>query len=117
MTGPTTSIAIFPMLRSGALEIFSGALIIGLGRFQGALLIEPRDEGWFQSHSLIEAIWPTVEQANAQAPRYARITRSMIVVADTSKRFERAGRGIVIRGMTVEKFAPETEVLYSEQTV
>ena len=65
----------------------SGAVIIGLGGIQPALLVEVRDEGGKQTHSLIEAIWPTIEQANAQAPDHARVTRSIIAV---SSRYQQA---------------------------
>ncbi|MCJ1280743.1 hypothetical protein MMC26_000060 [Xylographa opegraphella] len=90
-----------------------GAVIVGQGRFQAALLVEPRDKGEIQEEALIEAIWPTVEQANAQAPEHARVTRSMIAVAHPTKPFERAGKGTVIRKLTAEKFAPEIQRLYS----
>ena len=91
----------------------SGAIIVGQSRFQAALLVEPRDKGDTQAKSLIEAIWPTVEQANAQAPEHARVIRSMIAVANAKKPFERAGKGTVIRKLTAEKFASEVEMLYS----
>ena len=93
----------------------SGAIIVGQGRFQAALLVEPKDNGNIQEDSLIEAIWPTVEQANAQAPEHARVTRSMIAVANAKKPFERAAKGTVIRKLTAEKFASEVERLYSGQ--
>ena len=95
----------------------SGVVIVGLGGIQPALLIEVRDEGGKQTHSLIEAILPTVEQANAQAPDYARVTRSMIAVADTNKRFDRAGKGTVIRKLAAEKFTCEIEALYTEENL
>ena len=93
--------------------LVSGAVIVGQGRFQAALIVEPKDESETQKSSLVEAIWSTVEQANAQAPGHARVTRSMVTVADTNKRFERAGKGTVMRKLTTEKFAAEMEALYS----
>ncbi len=93
--------------------LVSGAIIVGQGRFQAALIVEPKDESETQKSSLVEAIWSTVEQANAQAPGHARVTRSMVTVADTNKRFERAGKGTVMRKLTTEKFAAEMEALYS----
>ena len=94
-------------------QLLSGAVIVGLARFQPALLVEPRDGVDIPTETLVEEIWPTVEQANSQAPGHARVIRSMIAVANGSKRFERAGKGTVIRKMTAEKFAPELEALYS----
>ena len=94
-------------------QLLSGAVIVGLARFQPAVLVELRDGVDIPTETVIEEIWPTVEQANAQAPGHARVIRSMIAVANGAKRFERAGKGTVIRKMTAEKFAPELEALYS----
>ena len=94
-------------------SLVSGAVIVGRGRFQAALIVEPKEESEIQTISLVEAIWPTVKQANAQAPGHARVTRSTVTVADTNKRFERAGKGTVIRKLTTEQFAAEVEALYS----
>ncbi len=94
-------------------HLLSGAVIVGLGRFQPALLVELRDGVDIRTDAVIDDIWPTVQQANAQAPGHARVIRSMIAVAST-KRFERAGKGTVVRKLTADKFEPEIEALYSE---
>ena len=95
-------------------HLLSAALIVGFGRFQAALLIEPKIESGIEKDSLIKAVWPTIETANAQAPGHARIIRSMIAVANSNKRFERASKGTVVRKATTEKFVPEIEALYSK---
>lgn len=92
--------------------LLSGVLVIGQGRFQAALLVEPKDSG-ISKDFLIEKIWPTIEQANLQAPGHARIIRSMIAVINADQSFERAGKGTIIRRMTAEKFASEVDKLYS----
>ena len=97
-------------------HLLSGAVIVGLARFQPALLVELRDGVDLQPETAIKDIWPTVQQANAQAPGHARVIRSMIAVA-TTKRFERAGKGTVMRRMTAEKFELEIESLYSEHNL
>lgn len=98
-------------------HLLSGAIIVGLAKFHPALLLELRDGVSLQSKAVIEDIWPTVEQANGQAPGHARIIRSMIAVANATKRFERAGKGTVIRKMTAEKFESEIEAMYSENNI
>ena len=94
-------------------HLLSAALIVGLGKFQVALLLEPRAESGVDTESLIDSVWPMVEGANTQAPGHGRIIRSMIAVANTSKRFVRAGKGTVVRKMTAQMFATEIENLYS----
>ncbi|KAL8650254.1 MAG: hypothetical protein Q9226_005223 [Calogaya cf. arnoldii] len=92
--------------------LVSAALIIGQGRFQAALLIEPVKTDKSES-SLIDELWLTIEKANGQAQSHGRIIRTMIAVADLSKPFERAGKGTVVRKLTAEKYAAEIETLYS----
>lgn len=92
--------------------LLSGVLIIGQGRFQAALLVEPKDFGMSKDF-LIEKIWPTIEQANLQAPSHARIIMSMIAVTNADQSFERAGKGTIIRKKTAEKLASEVDKLYS----
>ena len=93
--------------------LLSGAVIVGLARFQPALLVEVRDGVVLPTETVVEGIWPIVQQANAQAPGHARVIRSMIAVA-TTKRFERTGKGTIIRKLAAEKFELEIEALYSE---
>ncbi|KAL8721404.1 MAG: hypothetical protein Q9225_001919 [Loekoesia sp. 1 TL-2023] len=92
--------------------LVSAALIVGQGRFQAALLIEPVRTDKSQS-TLIEELWPTVEKANAQAQSHGRIIRTMIAIADPSKSFERAGKGTVVRKLTAERFSEDIAALYS----
>ena len=94
--------------------LLTGALIVGQGKFQAALLVESK-ESEMEKTALVEAIWPLVEQANQEAPGQARITKSMIAVSDPSKPFERAAKGTIVRKMTAEKYAAEIEALYTEQ--
>ncbi len=98
-------------------HLLSGAVIVGLARFQPALLVELRDGINMSAEAVIEDIWPTVERANTEAPGHARIIPSMMAVANATKRFERAGKGTVIRKMTAEKFEQEIEALYSEDNL
>ena len=94
-------------------RLLSGAIVVGLAKFQPALIVEIRDGIELSIESVIEDIWPTVQQANAQAPGHARIIQSMIAVT-TIKRFERAAKGTIIRRLTAEKFKLEIDALYSE---
>ncbi|KAL8666375.1 MAG: hypothetical protein Q9168_007490, partial [Polycauliona sp. 1 TL-2023] len=96
--------------------LVSAALVVGQGRFQAALLVEPVNTDKSES-SLIDEIWPTIENANAQAQGHGRIIRTMIVLAEPSKPFERAGKGTVVRKLTVAKYEAEIEALYSDDRV
>ncbi|KAI9669661.1 MAG: putative secondary metabolism biosynthetic enzyme [Alyxoria varia] len=95
----------------------SGTLIIGHGRPQPALIVEPK-RAYFEdggsAQSLIQEIWPFVESANREAPSYMKIVRSMIIVAGSDKPFIRAPKGTVVRKSTAEQFQSEIEALYTD---
>ncbi|CAJ2500366.1 Uu.00g032190.m01.CDS01 [Anthostomella pinea] len=102
-----TQIAAHPLL--------AGALITGQGYPQPSLLLEPKDHSRDLT-SLVGEVWPTVEQANADVPRQGRITRGMILVTTSSKPFERAAKGTVIRSTTAKKYEQEIAQLYADET-
>ncbi|KAF3049355.1 putative secondary metabolism biosynthetic enzyme [Didymella keratinophila] len=97
--------------------LVKGAVVVGQGKFQAGLLIEPE---WSQASSqdpsvLIDQIWTMVEQANREAPAHARIYQSKIAVAKQEKPFIRAAKGSIIRLQTVEAFKAEIEALYADE--
>ncbi|KAI4701882.1 putative NRPS-like protein biosynthetic cluster [Alternaria sp. Ai002NY15] len=94
-----------------------GALVVGSGKFQAGLLIEPEwsRAGTQDPSALIDHIWPMVEQANREAPAHARIYQTKVTVAKDQKPFIRAGKGSTIRLQTVAAFKDEIEALYADE--
>ena len=90
----------------------SGALVIGQGRFQAALLIEAKS-GVPDKSSLKSSIWPLVEEGNSKLPSQGRISKFKILIADSNKPFQRAGKGTVVRKLTEKDFATEIHELYN----
>ncbi|KAH8433484.1 uncharacterized protein LDX57_011118 [Aspergillus melleus] len=94
------------------------ALVAGNQRFEACLLIEPATTealGDAAKAELIEAIWPAVEEANAQCPAHARVSRSKILVLDAAKPMLRAGKGTVQRAGTIQLYQDEINALYEER--
>lgn len=90
-----------------------GAIVIGQGRFQAALILElnrPVD-----SEAFIEEIWPRVEKANEMVAAHGRVWKSKIAFAKEGKAFARAPKGSMIRRKTNDIFADEIEALYSNE--
>jgi thioester reductase-like protein/aryl carrier-like protein len=93
------------------------ALVSGNQRFEACLLVEPATTGTLSDldkRDLIEKIWPTVEEANAQCPAHARVSKSKILVLDPEKPMPRASKGTVQRSRTLQLYAEEIDALYSE---
>ncbi|KAF2650921.1 hypothetical protein K491DRAFT_782258 [Lophiostoma macrostomum CBS 122681] len=105
-----------PVNMEGAIvghPLIRGALVVGTGRFQTTLLVEPRPDLKISSEQLIEEIWPTVEHANTLGPAHGRIFRSKVLVATPDKPFVRAGKGTVIRGQTTRLYEAEIDAMYT----
>lgn len=96
----------------------SAALVIGAQRFQAALLIEPITNGEAmgptERAAFIERIWPTVDDANKDAPSHARIMKSHILFTQPQRPVLRAGKGTIQRAGTLKSYAKEINALYRD---
>ncbi|KAK3174025.1 putative NRPS-like protein biosynthetic cluster [Lepraria neglecta] len=96
----------------------SAALVVGAQRFQAALLIEPiatiKALDPAERAAFIERIWPTVEEANKDAPSHARLMNSHILFTTPQKPMLRAGKGTVQRSGTLKSYASEIDALYRD---
>ncbi|KAL8724361.1 MAG: hypothetical protein Q9166_007997 [cf. Caloplaca sp. 2 TL-2023] len=93
--------------------LLSGAVVIGQGRFQPALLVETKEEVLTRS-GFLEQLWPAVEEANALVPGQGRVIRSRILLASKEKPFVRAAKGTIVRNLTEVAYKDEIEALYKE---
>ncbi|KAH8665697.1 putative NRPS-like enzyme [Tricladium varicosporioides] len=113
-----------PIPMESSITAFSGvngALVVGQGQSQASLLVELSQNGQFSSDPR-QDLWPAIETANALLPGHGRIGRSMILIADSTKPFVRAGKGTVVRRLTEDLYTTEIQKLYEiapsqEQTV
>ncbi|KAM0344837.1 hypothetical protein ACHAPU_007219 [Fusarium lateritium] len=90
----------------------SSALVYGNARTHCALLIELQPE--VGPVTAVDFIWPLVQEANKLIPGHAQISQDMILIANTSKPFARAGKGSIQRQMTFTAYDKELEALYDE---
>ena len=96
------------------------ALVVGEGRFQSALLIEPIANTLASTKEkavMIESMWPIVQRANNDCPSHARISKSMILFTAPAKPMLRAGKGTVLRKMTLADYKAEIDALYTDAEV
>lgn len=96
-------------------EMIDSALVLGHGRFQSALLIEPANNSLTQHErrELLHIIWDTVEQANQIIEAHGRISKSLVMFTLPEKPMLRAGKGTIQRKLTLDAYAKEIEELYS----
>ncbi|KAK4547545.1 hypothetical protein LTR36_000502 [Oleoguttula mirabilis] len=95
--------------RVASLPSVSGALVIGQGRRQTALLVELLDHDI--SEETLQQLWSSVDSANSMLPSYGRIARSLFGIA--SQAFERTPKGSVQRRETEAKLRNQILSMYS----
>ncbi|KAJ7236051.1 acetyl-CoA synthetase-like protein [Mycena haematopus] len=101
-----------------ASPFIKGAVMFGRERNQVGVLIEPNhhyeldptDEQQLVKYRNL--IWPVIEEANENAPAFARIYKEMILVTQPAKPMVRAPKGTVIKKPTIVLYKQEIEELY-----
>ncbi|KAE8423840.1 hypothetical protein BDV36DRAFT_303219 [Aspergillus pseudocaelatus] len=99
-------------------SLVSKAIIIGQGRFQASLLVQPSWGKWSEDQDkedFIEKIWPTVERANGIAPGHARVLRTKVALAKQDKPFALTPKGSVRRRQISEDYESEINALYASE--
>lgn len=90
-----------------------GVLVAGSHRFRLCMLVELNDaDGEEDDAKIIDEIWPLVEQANKDAPKFGRVPRELIIIAKSGKPFLRASKGTIQRPLTIAEYEDEMENLY-----
>ncbi|KAI0872127.1 hypothetical protein GGS24DRAFT_491690 [Hypoxylon argillaceum] len=94
-----------------------GALVAGSHRFRLCLLIELRPEVVLKSNeerqSMLDELWPKIDEANKAAPKFGRVPRELIIFTNPEKPFSRAGKGTIQRRLSIDEYEDEIENLYA----
>lgn len=89
----------------------SGALIAGDRQTRVALLIElQRDHNFGPNPE--DALWPDIQRLNANTAGPGRVSQSMILIAKKDKPFVRAGKGTIVRKLTLQAYEEELNKLF-----
>ncbi|EED20986.1 NRPS-like enzyme, putative [Talaromyces stipitatus ATCC 10500] len=89
----------------------AGALVAGESQARVALLVELQPD-----HNLgpnpEDTLWPSIRHLNSDIAGPGRVSRSMIFIAKDDKPFIRAGKGTVVRKLTLEAYQEELNNLF-----
>lgn len=94
-----------------AIPSVSGALIAGDGQARVALLIELQSDHNFGPDPE-DALWPSIQRLNANTAGPGQVSRSMILIAVKDKPFVRAGKGSIVRKLTLKAYEEELNKLF-----
>ncbi|KAJ7615659.1 putative aminoadipate reductase [Mycena polygramma] len=101
-----------------ASPLIAGAVMFGRERNQVGVLIEPSPhqevdtEDDQQVAKFRNSIWPVIEEANENAPAFARIYKEMLLLTHTGRPMARTPKGTVIKKSTIATYQKEIEELY-----
>jgi thioester reductase-like protein len=100
-------------------EGVNSALLVGHGRFQSALLIEPttpvRSED--DKQEALASIWRVVDLANRTCVAHGKVSKELILFTSPDKPMRRAGKGAVQRKPTLSAYRQEIDELYATADV
>ncbi|KAI1377877.1 acetyl-CoA synthetase-like protein [Hypoxylon crocopeplum] len=95
-----------------------GALMVGNGRVQSALIIEPKDILDIAGQSkLLEELWPLIEKSNSLVPGQGRVHYGRVICARPDKPFTRTNKGTIMRKLTEQDYKDIIEESYSKTAV
>lgn len=98
--------------------LVKAAMIVGTGHQQAALLIQLRDSPPTTPEArqdILQKVLPSIEKANAEAPRHAVVLPTHVIFASAEKPFKLAGKGTIQRAPTVKDYEKEIEELYARE--
>ncbi|EFR05300.1 ochratoxin A non-ribosomal peptide synthetase [Nannizzia gypsea CBS 118893] len=96
-------------------SLVSRAVVVGLARFQTAVLVEPNWNLWDENdpeNKYIDEIWPTIREANSISPAYGRVMKNRIGLASRSKPFSTTPKGSTQRRLVIDSYKEEIDKLY-----
>lgn len=91
------------------------AVVVGVGKAAPGLLVFRAEESKdLSDEEYLDAIWPSIEEANSRAEQFSQITRDMVTIMPFTSDCPRTDKGSMIRAQVYQKFANEIEILYTK---
>ncbi|KAJ3498852.1 hypothetical protein NLG97_g800 [Lecanicillium saksenae] len=91
------------------------ALVVGAGRFQAGLIVEPSHHPGDDDaeSSFLDRIWPHVQRINQTTVKHGRIAKHLIMLSDPARPFLYSGKGSLKKGAVARVYEKDIDQLYS----
>jgi thioester reductase-like protein len=95
-------------------EIVREAVVFGLQQTMPGLLVFRAQEKVLElsDEQYLDAVWPTIEAANAKAETFARVARELVVVKGPEVLYAKTDKGTFIRAQVYQQFADDIKGAY-----
>ncbi|KAL7626079.1 hypothetical protein AAE478_002849 [Parahypoxylon ruwenzoriense] len=91
------------------------AVVVGVDKpIPGLLVFRAHTADHLSDESFLDAVWPSVEDANSRAESFSQITREMICILPADTEYPRTDKGNVIRAQVYRMFSKEIENMYTK---
>lgn len=94
------------------------AVVVGVGKAAPGLLIlraEEPEANRLSDEKYLNAIWPTIQEANSQAEAFSQISRNLVAILPHDAKFSRTDKGSMIRAQVYQEYSDLIESLYTEK--
>mgnify|MGYP002718621406 CR=1 FL=1 len=94
------------------------AVVVGVGKAAPGLLILRADEpeaNRLSDDKYLHTIWPTIQEANAQAEAFSQISRNLVAILPHDAKFSRTDKGSMIRAQVYQEHNELIQSLYTEK--
>ncbi|KAJ5399462.1 hypothetical protein N7465_009951, partial [Penicillium sp. CMV-2018d] len=94
------------------------AVVVGVGKVAPGLLILRADEpqaNRLSNDKYLNAIWPTIQEANSRAEGFSQISRNLVAILPHDAKFSRTDKGSMIRAQVYKEYSELIEGLYTEK--
>jgi thioester reductase-like protein len=92
------------------------AVVFGLQQTMPGLLVFRSEEKGLElsDEQYLDAVWPTIEAANAKAETFARVIRDLVVIKDPDCLYPKTDKGTFIRAQVYQLFAKDISGAYQK---
>ncbi|KAI9790851.1 MAG: hypothetical protein M1835_000701 [Candelina submexicana] len=92
-------------------ELVREAVVVGVDRaIPGVLIFRASDH--LSTEEFLDAVWPSIEDANSHAESFSQITKSMVALLPSNVEYPRTDKGSIIRAQVNEEFADYIDEMY-----
>ena len=92
-------------------DLVREAVVVGLDRaVPGALIFRASDH--LSTEKYLDAVWPSIEDANSRAESFSQITKDMVAILPSNVEYPKTDKGSIIRAQVNEVFADYIDEMY-----
>ncbi|PSK42889.1 hypothetical protein B9Z65_6843 [Elsinoe australis] len=107
-----------PLVPEGVIrqnEHVAEAIVFGANKPRLGAFVIPATTTSLDDGALVDAIMPSIEEANKVAPAFAQLSRDMVQVLPREVQYRRTDKGTVIRAAFYRDFAKKIDALYVDE--